>query len=141
MLTVKRPVVVKVRVTEPFKNKMAAEIQETLKKLDTEIQQLEFQLKRVTAELEKKNPAALPGTLQQIENERQKRLGAKGKLIDQLKQIGQVALGSEILQGTLESYTQVKLGDDWNEIMGMEIVVCDDKIVEIRRSMNSGSEG
>lgn len=136
MLTVKRPILVKVRVTEQFKNKMALEIQDALKKLDNELMQLDFQLKRAVAELEKKNPSGIPSATQQIKNEKEKRYNAKAKLTEQLKGIGNVPIGSEIVQGTLESYAQIEIGDDWNEIMGMEIVVCDDKIVDIRRSKN-----
>lgn len=55
-LTIKRPVIVKVKVTEGFKARMAAEIQENIKRLDAEMQQLEFQVKRMAAELEKKIP-------------------------------------------------------------------------------------
>ncbi len=132
-LTIKRPIIVKVKVTESFKRKMGLEVQEALKKLDAELQQLDFQVKRTVAELEKKNPQGIPAAKQHFENERQKRQQAKNKLTQQLKDIGKIALGSEMIQGTLESITEIRVGDDWNEIMGVEIVVCDDKIVDIRR--------
>ncbi|MDT3697914.1 MAG: YlqD family protein [Thermincola sp.] len=132
-LKVKRPIVVKVKVTDNFKNQMAAEIQETARKLDAELQQLDFQIKRLVAELEKKNPAGIPAAKQQVESEKHKRLQAKGKLTEQLRNIGKLALGAEVVQGTMESITEINVGDDWNEIMGVEIVVCDNKIIEIRR--------
>lgn len=136
-LTVKRPVVVKVKVTEKFKNQMAAEIQETVRKLDAELQQLDFQIKRMVSELEKKNPAGIPAAKQQVETEKQKRIQAKGKLTEQLKNIGKIAIGSEVVQGTMESITEINVGDDWQDIMGVEIIICDNKIIEIRRRSDS----
>lgn len=139
-LTIKRPVTVKVKVTEGFKKQMAAEVQETIRKLDAELQQLDFQLKRMVAELEKKNPAGIPAARQQVENEKLKRTQAKSKLTEQLKNIGKIAIGAEVVQGAMESIAEIKVGDDWNDIMGVEIVVCDNKIIEIRRSSNISYE-
>lgn len=132
-LTIKMPVLVKVKVTEGFRKNMAAEIQETLGKLDTELQQLDFQIKRMVTELEKKNPAGIPAARQHVDTEKQKRVQAKAKLTDQLRSIGKIALGAEVVQGTLESVAEINVGDDWTDIMGVEVVVCDNKIIEIRR--------
>jgi len=130
-IIIKRPVIVKVKVTELFKNRMAAEIQEAVKKLEAELQQLEFQSKRMIAELEKRNPAGIPAAKQHLEQEMQKRLQGRQKLTDQLKSIGKMAIGSEVVQGTLESTSELKVGDDWNEIMGVEVLVCDDRVIAI----------
>ena len=132
-LVIKRPVMVKVKVTEDFKQNMAAEAQENIKRLDTELKQLEFQEKRMVVELEKKNPPGISAAKQHVANEKQKRIQARNKLMEQIKSIGKVAIGSEVVQGTLESYIEINTGDDWNEIMGVEVVVCDNKIIDIRR--------
>lgn len=139
-LTVKRPVTVKVKVTENFKKQMAAEVQEAIRKLEAELQQLDFQIKRMVAELEKKNPAGIPAARQQVENEKQKRIQARSKLTEQLRNIGKIAIGAEVVQGTMESITEIKVGDDWNDIMGIEIIICDNKIIEIRRRSNISYE-
>ena len=132
-LVIKRPVMVKVKVTEDFKQNMAAEAQENIKRLDTELKQLEFQEKRMVVELEKKNPPGISAAKQHVANEKQKRIQARNKLMEQIKSIGKVAIGAEVVQGTLESYIEINTGDDWNEIMGVEVVVCDNKIIDIRR--------
>ncbi len=139
-LTIRRPVLVKVKVTEESKQRMAQEIQETVKNLDAELQQLDFQGKRAVTELEKKNPAGIAAAKQHFENEKQKRMKAKLNLTEQLKNLGKMAIGSEVVQGTLESITDINVGDDWNEIMGVEIVVCDSKIIEIRRKKGDSHE-
>jgi Skp family chaperone for outer membrane proteins len=131
-IKIKRPVIVKVKVTDSFKNRMAKELQEAIKKIETELQHLEFQSKRMIAELEKRNPPGIPAARQHLEQETQKRLQARQNLTEQLKNIGKLANGAEVVQGTLDSYTELRVGDDWNEIMGVEVVVCDDKIIAIR---------
>ena len=42
------------------------------------------------------------------------------------------AEGAEIVQGTLERQVEAKIGDDMRELMNVEILVEDDKIVAIR---------
>lgn len=132
-LTIKRTIVVKAKVTEEFKKQMASELQDAIRNLDAELQQLDFQEKRMVLELERKNLSAIPAARQQVEKERQKRMQARTRLTEQLKSMGQLAIGSEVAQGTLESITEINVGDDWNDIFGIEVVVCDNKIIEIRR--------
>jgi hypothetical protein len=131
-LTIKRPVLVKVRVTENYKMLAAAEVQESIKKLELELQQLEFHSKRMLSELEKQNPQGVTAAKQHLEAQGKKRLENKHQLLGKLKEIGKWANGSEIVQGTLETITELKVGDAWSEVFGIEVVLCDDKIIEIR---------
>ena len=41
-------------------------------------------------------------------------------------------IGAEIVQGTLERQVDVKVGDDMRELMNVEVLVEDDKIISIR---------
>lgn len=133
-LTIKRPVIVKVKVTENFKKEMRLELQEALVKVDAELQQIDFQLKRMLIELDKRNPNGIPSARQQVEIERQKRLQAKANLVEQQKNLEKIAIGSEVPQGSMESIVEINVGDDWRDIMGVEVVICDNNIIEIRRS-------
>ena len=139
-ITIKRQVIVKVKVTEYFKKEMGQEIQEALTKVDTELQHLDFQLKRTLIELDKRNPTGIPSARQQMEVERQKRLQAKTSLTEQLNSLEKLALGSEVTQGTLESMVEINVGDDWRDVMGVEVVVHDNNIVDIRRSKHKHNE-
>lgn len=132
VLTIKRPVIVKVRVTDNYKILAAAEVQESIKKLELELQQLEFHSKRMLSELEKQNPQGIVAAKQHLEAQAKKRLDSKNQLLGKLKEIGKWTNGSEIVQGTLETITELKVGDTWSEVFGIEVVLCDDKIVEIR---------
>lgn len=131
-LRIKRPVTVKVQVTDEFRILAAARVQEEVKKLETELLQLDLQGKKLLLELEKQNPQGVEAARQHLEAQRQKRVENKNQLLGKLKEIGKWTNGSEILQGTLETYTDLKVGDDWNEIFGVEVILRDNKVVEIR---------
>ncbi len=133
-LTIKCPVTVKVRVTDHFKMLNAAEIQEAVKKLDSELQQLDFQGNRMLAELTKQNPEGVVLAKQHLETQRQKRVDSKNQLLGKLKEIGKWAEGTEVIQGTLETVQKLRVGDSWSEIFGTEVILCDDKVVEIRNT-------
>lgn len=125
-LTVRRPVTVKVRVTEAFQKAMGAQLQETIRRLDGELAQIEAQIKRVGGE------APDRGALQQLGTERSKRADRRAKLVDDMKELARLTPGAEIVQGTVEGPVEVRVGDDWNRLFSVEIVVEDGKVVEIR---------
>ncbi|HBC92090.1 MAG TPA: hypothetical protein DCZ10_04080, partial [Pelotomaculum sp.] len=50
-----RPVLVKVKVTDAYKRAVAAEVQEALRRVELELQNLDFQERRLVPELEEKN--------------------------------------------------------------------------------------
>ncbi|MEW6696201.1 MAG: YlqD family protein [Bacillota bacterium] len=131
MLTITRPVLVKVRVTDNYKKNLAMELRQTAARLELELQQIELQARKLQ-ELSKKNPGGVEAALAQLEQEKQRRLDTRLKLLDKIKEVGKLENGSEVLQGKVESFVQVQVGDDWNRLMNAEIVIQDGKVVEIR---------
>jgi hypothetical protein len=131
-ITLKCPVTIKAKVTEELKKHLAAEIQENIKKADLELQQIEFHAKRIMAEQAKQDAQGLIAVRQQIDGERQKRIDFKNHLLDKLKETAQLELGSEIVQGTLERFVDVKVGDDLPKLMNAEILLEDGKILAFR---------
>lgn len=125
-LTVRRPITVKVRVTENFQKAMGAQLQEAVRRLDAELAQIDAQVKRVDAD------GADRAVLQQLSAERQKRLERRAKLVEDLKELARLAPGAEIVQGTIEGPVEVRVGDDWDRLFSAEIVVEDGKVVAIR---------
>lgn len=130
-ITITRPVLVKVKVTDTFKKLVAAEAHATLAKMDAQLDQLETQSRKIL-DLGKKSPG-IASSLQQIEEERQKTIEARRQLNERLREVGRMAEGQEIVQGRLESLVEIKEGDNWEEIMNVEIVVLDGKVLEIRQ--------
>jgi hypothetical protein len=129
-LWVKHPVSVKARVTPELKKHMALDVQESMRRLDIETGQLDFQIKRLAFEAEKQ--PAQPAVQKQLEAEKQKRLERRAELIARLREIWKLEDGTEISQGTVEGMTAVSVGSDWDSLSRAEIVVEDGKVVEVR---------
>jgi len=140
-LTLIRPVLVKVKVTENYKKALAAELQDAIRRVELELQHLDFQEKRMLSELEKKNPQGIPAAKQDLDQERQRRLEGRQKLIDRLKEVGQLAMGSEVIFGKMESPVELKVGDDWQQVIGVEIILQDGVVSDIRQGSAGGSRG
>jgi len=136
-ISLKRQVSIKAIVTETFKTNASNEIQQSLQQMDLNLQQLEFQAKRAISELEKRNPPASPDELNslrmQVEQERQRILGGKNELLQRLNMISQLEMNSEFLQGTLDNYVEIKIGDNlYDKMSNAEVILKDGVVVEIR---------
>lgn len=125
-LTVRRPVTVKVRITENFQKAMGAQLQEAVRRLDAELAQIDAQLKRADGD------GADRALRQQLSAERQKRAERRAKLVEDMKELARLAPGAEIVQGTIEGPVEVRVGDDWDRLFSAEIVIEDGKVVAIR---------
>ena len=67
-----------------------------------------------------------------IRQERQRRVDYVEETRAHQEELQKFAEGAEIVQGTLERQVEAKVGDDMRELMNVEILVEDDKIVAIR---------
>lgn len=132
-LTIKCPVTIKAIVTEKLKKQMAAEMQDAIQKIDMELQQIEFQAKRIMADQVRQDAQRLITIRQQVEAEKQQRIEVKEHLLEQIKNAAQLELGAEVVQGQLEQFVGIDVGDDLHKIMATEIVVKDGKVLEIRQ--------
>lgn len=126
-----RPVTIKAKVTEGLKARLTAEMREALQILDEEMQQLESQVKRaqLTAAI---NPQQQMQLRQLIETERAKRAEKKEQLQEEIEAVAGLNLGSEIVQGTAQSLATIQVGDDFDALISMELVVEDGKVIAIR---------
>lgn len=140
-ITVTRPVVVKVKVTERYKKIVVTELQKAVQQLDLELQRLEFHKKKLAAEAAKKNPQAPAYIEQQLESQIYERRQKKERLIARIKEIGALAPGTEIVHGRVESFTEIKVGDNWNQVMNVEILVEDGVVIEIRQGRPDSDGG
>lgn len=131
-ITLKLPVTIKAKVTEDLKKRLAADLQETVRKIDMELQQIDFQAKRIMAEQAKIDPQGLVAIRQQVDAEKQKRLDAKNQYLERIKEAAQLEIGAEIAQGQVEGIFTLKPGDSLHAVMGTEILLDDGKIIAIR---------
>lgn len=131
-ITLHCPITIKAKVTDELKSQLAAEIQEAIKKADMELQQIDFQAKRIMAEQAKIDAQGLISLRQQVEAEKQKRLDFKNHMTEKLKETAQLEIGAEIVQGNMQRVVTVNVGDDLHRIMSTEILLENGKIVAFR---------
>lgn len=131
-IDVLREIRVKARVTEDLKKRLAGEIQEAIRVTDAELAQLDFQVRRVLPALEKQNQPQAAVVRQQVEAERQKRFERKSGLLERLKDVARLEIGSEIVHGTVQGPVRVKVGDDWEKVTLAEILLVDGIVAAVR---------
>ncbi len=130
-MLVKVPVAVKAKVTEDLKLKIIGDVQNTIKKIDLEIEHFEFQAKKALAQAAG-DLSVLPALRGQIEAERNKRQAAKAEAEARLKRAEELQIGSEIGHGTMERMVEVTVGTDLDALARAEILTEDGKIIAFR---------
>jgi len=129
---IKRTITLKALVTPALKEEMLRDLHNTLQRLELELQQIEFQGKRLLLDAEKQGVQQVASTRQQIEEEKEKRLEMRGRLRQKITEVKGWEQGAEVVQGVVEGWVKVKTGDDISRIFGAEIVMENGKIVELR---------
>lgn len=135
-LFLKRPVTLKVVVTPRWKEEVQRQLQTQINQIDAQLQQLDVQGQRAIAEIQKQT---VPNAAQQIESingqvnqKKSEMLEQKNQFLQQLQQVQLLEMEQEVAQGQLESYFQVKIGDNLVEKMMLEVLVRDGIVEEIR---------
>lgn len=131
-ISVKIPVTIKAKLTEKLKKRIVEELTNNIKQVELELQQLDIQEKRVVAEQAQNDLQQLQAIRQHFGAERQKRLEYKEQAEAKLQDTNKLALGAEIVQGTLERLAEIKVDDNMRELMNVEVLVEDDKVIAIR---------
>jgi phenylalanyl-tRNA synthetase beta subunit len=122
-IVIKRPVRVKVVVTEQFKEHRLAEMRAAQLRLE-EVS------RRLGAQIE--SEAAPEDILERLRAEQHKTGEAKTALVREMSRISSLEMGSEYERGVLEGDVEIEVGDDFSKVSSCEIVVKDEKVVEIR---------
>lgn len=131
-MIVHRKIKIKVIVTEDFKNAVIKDIQQGLQQLEAEISFIEQRIRKTLTELTIKASPQAQAVREQLDYEKKKREEARTELLEQMKKVGALAEGSEVLQGEVTGPVEVNVGDKWDEIFDKEIVLQDGVVVEIR---------
>ena len=116
-----------------MKDKILKETEQILADIDREMQNLEFQTQRMMSEQAKLDLQGLTYLRAQVEDQKQRLTNAKAKAQSDQDQAAQLEIGSEITQGQLEQTVTVKVGDDLNKLMGLEILLEDGKVAAFRQ--------
>lgn len=132
-LILKRPVIVKHVVTESFKQAALSEVSSTLEQIERNLEQMEFQGRRMIAELERQAPTQAVQMREELKRERQRQEGLREELLAKQVQISGLELDSVFVSGTFEAPVQLNVGERFGSKMRQaEILVKDDVIVDIR---------
>jgi hypothetical protein len=131
-ISVKIPVTIKTKLTEKVRATRVQEITTRLQQVDLELQQINIQEKRAVEETAKENLQELQMIHQHFGVERQKRMEFKQQGEAKVEELNKLALGAELVDGTLERIAEIKVGDNMRELLNVEVLVEDDKIVAIR---------
>ena len=133
-IELKRVVMVKAIVTEPFKQNLIKELERAVANLDAQLNQMEIQGKTYLDDLKKKGLMQKAAAFKhQIDEERARQAASKSDLLMKIEEAKRLQLNSEFVQGPLEGPVQVALGDNlYKKVGGAEIIVKDGVIQEIR---------
>lgn len=129
LITVTRPVIVKVRVTESYKEVLLKRLAAAIEEAEREVQRFEFQAKRLNADRKVRPSQAEAG---EIEKARREKLENKERLRQQLETVKNLPLDTEIIQGRAESLVEIGIGDDITRLGVLEIIVEEGKVVAFR---------
>jgi predicted TIM-barrel fold metal-dependent hydrolase len=132
-ITVVRPVMVKAIVTETFKRQYLAELEDTAKRLESIIGQIDTQIRRT--ELERQITPQSRAVRQQLEIERSRQEAARMELAARFKEAEALELQSEFSQGTVESMVELSIGDNFfTRLARAEVILKDGIVIEIRET-------
>ena len=126
------PVTVKVKVTEKFREKMLAKMEQELQETELKLSKIELQKKKFIEEHADDDMQQVAAVVQKMEIDKAKGLKFREKLNQDIADMKHLGIGAEIIQGTMQHILTVKVGDKMPVVMNSEIVVEDGKIIEIR---------
>ena len=127
-ILLKVPVTVKAKLTEKLRTHIIGELDKTVEQMDLEIKQINIDRQR---ELNN-HPEQGEQIVRFFGNEVNKRQQTREEALNRKEIIEKLAIGAEIVQATLPHQVELKIGDDFNEITNVEILLEDDKIISIR---------
>ncbi|AFZ45807.1 hypothetical protein PCC7418_3701 [Halothece sp. PCC 7418] len=139
-LLLKRPINLKVIVTQRWKEEVQQQLQSQINQQDGQLQQLENQGQSAIAQVTQQgsNPSD-PQVQQQLRNiqnqlnqQKSKVTEQKNQALQQLQQVQLLEEGQEVGQGQLDSFVRIQVGDNLVQKMNVEVVVKDGVIQEIR---------
>ena len=112
------PVTIKVKVTEKFRAKMLDKMEKQLAEVDLKLSKIDIQKKKFLEEHAEDNIQQVGAIVQKMEVDKAKGLKLKAKIEQDIADMKHVF--------------NVKVGDKMPAVMNTEIIVEDEKIIEIR---------
>ena len=125
------PVTIKAKLTEKLKTRMLDDINRNLTQAEREVQQIGSDMDRALTE-QGDTPQKQASIRRYFGQELGKRQNFISETTARKEHLEKLAIGAEIIQGTLQREVELKIGSNMREIMNVEVLVEDDKIIAIR---------
>ena len=125
------PVTIKAKLTEKLKARMLDDLKKAINEVELEIKQINIQQDRALQE-QGDTPQREASIRRHFGQEIQRRQQFRAESLARQENLEKLAIGAEIIQGTLQREVDLKIGDDMREIMNVEVLIEDDKIIAIR---------
>ena len=136
-VNIKRNVLLRAIVNQKLREDLGAELQHASDEVEQRIQQIDFQTRAYITDLQRTNLQQAMAVRKQVDAEKKRQQELQDALQERKAAVEVLQDGVEIVRGTLESFVEVKEGDNIAELLGgVEIVTKDDLVVEIRQRTN-----
>lgn len=139
-LLLKRVINIKAVVTPLWKEEAQTQLQAQINQIDSRLQQLEMQGQRLVTDIQKQSaqldPQAVTQQIANVQNQlnqdKSKLLQQKNQILQQLQQVQTLELNQEVVQGQVDSFFRIEVGDNLIRKMQVEVLVRDGVVEEIR---------
>lgn len=132
-LTVMGKVTYKQVVTQAYKEKALAEVDEQIAKIDEELANFDKQMDKTMTELTLKAHPQIEQLRQQFNMERQKIAVYREQIESGKQAVDILAEGEEVTAGEGNFVTELVVGEPFNLNLNREVVIKDDVVIDIRR--------
>ncbi len=141
-LTIKRSITVRAIVTTSWKEEAEREISNAISTTDQQLAQLELDGQQVVDDVRRQSANPLDPRVQEQVSQVQQQVGAKRaeleeqkrNLLQQQTQVRELEMGQIVEQGQIESFCDLKVGDNLVSKMQVSVVVKDGVVQTIEQS-------
>lgn len=132
-LEIKRPVAIKVIMTDQFRHQLISEAVEAIKSIEDNLRHMETETQKQIQAVETSSPNQASLLTRQLETEKNRLIRMRGELEWRIKEVENVQNGAELPFRMFEGSVQLKVGDNFLEkVSRAEVVIKDWEIIEIR---------
>jgi hypothetical protein len=132
-IVLRRPVAIKVKLTEEFRQQIITEATDTINRMETNLRILQEQMAEQLQILQNTDPGQAMAWQRQMDSDSEQLQAVKNDLTTKITELAKADEGEEFPFQTLEGTVSVRIGDNLLEkLTKCELVVKDWKVVEIR---------
>ncbi|MEQ8186563.1 MAG: YlqD family protein [Candidatus Eremiobacterota bacterium] len=134
-IILRRPVSVMAVMTEDFREQMIKEAENTLKRIEEDLRQIETESVKYIASVSLQNPQQASSLTQQMNEEKQRLKTTQAQLDKKIMELENIKNGTEVPFQTFDSFIEVGVGDNlYNKLNKTVVVIKDWVVIDIRES-------